>query len=178
MADNQTLARPYAAAAYEHAVEQVAVPVWGARLADLAALCAHADIKALIAHPKFDKRRLEALMLELLGADLGHDFANFVRILVHNGRIGLAAAVRVGFEQLRARAEATAQVHVVSAYALSADAEKAVAEAVKARFKRAVTVTATVDASLIAGAVIRVGDAVIDISARGRLNRLALDLAS
>lgn len=178
MADNQTLARPYAAAAYAHAVEQGAAPVWGARLADLAALCAHADVKALIAHPKFDTHRLEALMLELLGADLGHDFANFVRILVHNGRIGLAAAVHAGFEQLRAQAEATAQVHVVSAYALSADAEKAIAEAVQARFKRAVTVTAAVDASLIAGAVIRVGDAVVDLSARGRLNRLALDLAS
>ena len=115
----------------------------------------------------------------LLGTDyLGRD----LMAMIINGAkvsllIGLAAAVHAGFEQLRAQAEATAQVHVVSAYALSADAEKAIAEAVQARFKRAVTVTAAVDASLIAGAVIRVGDAVVDLSARGRLNRLALDLA-
>lgn len=177
MADNQTLARPYAVAAYEHAVANDAVSAWSAALADLATLCAHADIKALIAHPKVEKGQLEALILELLG-DVNRHVTNLVRILVRNGRIGLAAAVRTGFEQRRAQAEATAQVHVASAYALSPDAEKAIADAMQARFKRDVTVTTRIDASLIAGAVIRVGDSVIDISARGRLDRLALDLSS
>ena len=47
----------------------------------------------------------------------------------------------------------------------------------KARFKRDIVLDCKQDESLIAGAVIRVGDLVIDGSARGRLDKLATALS-
>ncbi|MCK7501034.1 MAG: F0F1 ATP synthase subunit delta [Comamonadaceae bacterium] len=54
---------------------------------------------------------------------------------------------------------------------------KRVTKALKAKFKRSVVLDCKTDASLIAGAVIRIGDRVIDGSARGRLDKLATALS-
>jgi F-type H+-transporting ATPase subunit delta len=54
---------------------------------------------------------------------------------------------------------------------------KRVTKALKAKFKRKIVLDCKTDESLIAGAVIRVGDLVIDGSARGRLDKLATALS-
>ena len=54
---------------------------------------------------------------------------------------------------------------------------KRVTKALKAKFKRSVVLDCKTDPSLIAGAVIRIGDRVIDGSARGRLDKLATALS-
>jgi F-type H+-transporting ATPase subunit delta len=59
------------------------------------------------------------------------------------------------------------------------DAQKtAMAASLKKRFRRDVHMTNAVDPSLLGGAVIRAGDEVIDGSIKGRLQRLATELAS
>ena len=47
----------------------------------------------------------------------------------------------------------------------------------KTKFKRSVVLDCKIDPALIAGAVIRIGDRVIDGSARGRLDKLATALS-
>jgi F-type H+-transporting ATPase subunit delta len=79
---------------------------------------------------------------------------------------------------LRAQYENELDVEVTSAVSLN-DAQKTqMAASLKKRFRRDVRMTNAVDPSLLGGAVIRTGDQIIDGSIKGRLQRLATDLAS
>ncbi len=82
------------------------------------------------------------------------------------------------YELLRAQFEGELDVEVTSAVELSGEQKTAMAASLKKRFKRDVRMTNAIDPSLLGGAVIRAGDQVIDGSIKGRLQRLATDLAS
>ena len=176
MSGNVTLARPYAVAAFDFAKEKDAVPFWSEQLAFLAAVVSDAATRALIANPKFGKERLEAFLLDL-GADrFDEGGKNFVRVLVENGRISVALEIAETFEALRARDDERVEVQVTSAYELTGEQADGIIAAMKAKFGREVNLTSTIDAGLVAGMLIRVGDMVVDASLRGRMNQLALDL--
>lgn len=177
MSGNATLARPYAVAALRFAKERDAVASWSDQLAFLATVIADPSIRALIANPKFGREKLETLLLELGQDALDPGGKNFVRVLIANGRIAIAPEIAAAFEALRAQDDARIDVQVASAYDLSADQTAAIVSAMQAKFGREIKLTATADAALIGGVVIRAGDQVIDASLRGRMNQLALDLA-
>ncbi|MGB1109416.1 MAG: F0F1 ATP synthase subunit delta [Gammaproteobacteria bacterium] len=177
MADNATLARPYAVAAYDFATEAKAVEAWSGVLDTLAAVVSDPDMKAAIAHPGVNAEKLEALIMDVCGETLDDSGKNFVRILSANGRLALAPAIAEAYARLRADAEDQVEVSVTSAYKLSAAHKKAISDAMKQKLGREVSITAHIDRSIMAGVIIRAGDTVIDGSVKGRLDKLALELA-
>ena len=177
MSGNATLARPYAVAAFNYAKEKDALASWSDQLAFLAMVVSDATTRALIANPKFDTEKLEAFLLDLGGDVWDEGGGNFVRVLVHNGRISIAPEIAEGFEALRAQDDERVEVRVTSAYDLTEAQSTAIAAAMKIKFAREVNITSTTDADLMAGMIIRVADTVVDASLRGRMNQLALDLA-
>jgi F-type H+-transporting ATPase subunit delta len=64
-------------------------------------------------------------------------------------------------------------VTVTSAYELDGEQQTKLADALKKRLNREISITTQVDKSLIGGVILRAGDTVIDGSVRGRLNRLS-----
>ena len=80
------------------------------------------------------------------------------------------------FEAERAEYERVAVVEVISAFELSQTQQDSLARALKKRLDREITMTTSVDRTLLGGVIIRSGDTVIDGSARGRLARLKRDL--
>ena len=77
------------------------------------------------------------------------------------------------FELLKANHEKTMDVEVTSAFEMSDEDGNKLSEALKKRLQREISLTATVDHSLIGGIVVRTEDTVIDNSVRGKLDRLA-----
>ena len=76
------------------------------------------------------------------------------------------------FEGYRAEEESTVEAEVVSAVELS-DAQKTdIANGLKKRLGREVTLQCSIDESLIGGAIIRAGDLVIDGSITSQLSKL------
>lgn len=176
MAENSTMARPYAQAAFELANAQTAMPKWSEMLAYMSAVVADARMKAAIGSPKLTKTALSTLVIDVCGSQLNDQAKNFVRLLVENGRLSLLADIVAQFELLRADAESTLNAEVVSAFDLTADQKSKVAAALKKRLGREVSVTVKTDATLLGGAIIRAGDLVIDGSAKGQLSKLANSL--
>ena len=77
------------------------------------------------------------------------------------------------FETLRAEIENVADVQVVSAVQLEEAQRQRLAKALKQRLKRDVRLHCEVAPALIGGAVVRMGDFVIDGSLKARIERLA-----
>tara|TARA_R110000787_G_scaffold42377_41_gene104348 strand:+ start:6937 stop:7473 length:537 start_codon:yes stop_codon:yes gene_type:complete len=177
MADLSTLARPYAKAAFELARDAGSLKEWGAALETLSAAVRSPQISALIGHPAVVKADLAGLLSGTLGDALGKQAGALVNLLVENKRLKAAPFISEQFEALRAEAESRVDVEITTAAEASAREREQLADAVGKRLNRDVVVSWKTDESLIAGAVIRAGDLVIDGSAQGELDKLRNALA-
>ena len=81
-------------------------------------------------------------------------------------------------DRLRAAAENTVKVTLISASAADDDVADKIAKALEAKLGRSVDLKQEVDDELIGGALIRAEDMVIDGSVRTRLQKLAESLVS
>ena len=79
-------------------------------------------------------------------------------------------------ETLKASAEGVVEATITSAQELTQAQIDDLVAGLKHKFNRAVNVSVAVDPSLIGGAVIAVGDQVIDGSVKGRLERMSFAL--
>lgn len=172
MLENETIARPYAQAAFSEAREHNRLSEWSEALAFLAAVVSDPLMRRTIQDPRIAKPRLAQLVLEIGSERLSGEIQNFVKVLVHNGRLQFAPAVSRLFEVLRADAEGTVDIEVISAFELKREDLQRITQAVKKRLNKNVAVNTRTDRNLIGGVVIRVGDLVIDASLRGRLHQL------
>lgn len=171
MAEPSQIARPYAKAVFELAREQGDYRPWSALLQKLAALVRDPELRPLLNHPRVTRAALTEALTQGLGT-LDAAATNLVQLLVENGRLACAPEMAAQFETLRAEAERTVEVGITSAVELPEAQRKALVAAISKRLSREVQVEWSVDPELIAGAVIRAGDTVIDGSALGELRRL------
>ena len=182
MADNNTVARPYAQAIFEVAQENDALAELSASLGAARELLNDGQVVAFLARPSLNDEERLAFLQELFAEAVGKGsvFAggsehgtNFLKLLLENGRVVALPEIAGQFEALKARIENTVDAVVTAASPLSAAQEKEIAASLKERLGRDVRISTEIDENLIGGAVIRAGDVVIDGSLRARLEGLA-----
>ncbi len=183
MADNNTVARPYAQAVFDLAKEAGDLDSWADSLAVAGLLLADSALVEYLGNPEFnDEQRLEFLTGLFKKADAtllaGGDNkgTNFLRLLLENRRLAVLPEIAEHFEALKAKVENTVDAVVTSATEISKSQVDDIAAALKKRLGCDVKVETEIDESLIGGAVIRAGDVVIDGSLRARLEGLATAL--
>ena len=180
MADNNTVARPYAQALFELANEAGELAAWSKSLETASQLLADGRVVDYLGNPAFnDKQRLEFLtgLFAKAGARMlagkNRQGANFLRLLLEYGRVSVFPEIAVHFETLKAKVENTVDVTVTSACEISKKHKDAISKALRKRLGRDVRLETKIDKNLIGGAVIRAGDVVIDGSLRTRLEGLS-----
>jgi F-type H+-transporting ATPase subunit delta len=177
MADLSTTARPYAKAVFELAREGGKLKEWSAQLAALAQAVAQPELARLIGHPALSRSELTAIFSSALSKDLDAQGQSLLRLLSDNGRLKAAGSIAEQFEALRAEAEARVDVEVTTATTVGKPQQDALVSSIRKRLAREVVVEWKTDESLVAGALIRAGNLVIDGSVRGELERLQIALA-
>ena len=176
MSELSTLARPYAEAVFRLAQSESDLAGWSSRIATLAAIVSDVQVARLIADPAVSSERVADLIVEVAGTGLGERGGSFVKVLAENDRLSLLPEIGVQFETLKAHAEGTLEATITSAQELTQAQIDDLVAGLKAKFNRAVTVQVAVDPELIGGAVVAIGDQVIDGSVKGRLQRMAFAL--
>ena len=172
MADNASLARPYAKAVFDLAEESSAHAAWSSTLARLSAVSQDGDFANLVADPKMDAEQLSTLLSDLVGDDMPTGGGNLINLLVANGRLNALADIEQQYTALVAQSKAEINAEIITAMALSGEQKAALSAALQSRLGMKVNLEETVDATLTGGAVIKAGDLVIDGSAKGRLEKL------
>nr|VFJ97399.1 MAG: F-type H+-transporting ATPase subunit delta [Candidatus Kentron sp. H]VFJ98126.1 MAG: F-type H+-transporting ATPase subunit delta [Candidatus Kentron sp. H]VFK02309.1 MAG: F-type H+-transporting ATPase subunit delta [Candidatus Kentron sp. H] len=176
MAEKNTLARPYAIAAFKQAQEEGKLDKWLDMLRTLAAVAANPDVAKIIKDSRVSKSNLTALLLDISKESLSKTGENFVHVLVYADRMGIVREILQLFEKEVDKFKKRSRVEVTSAYPLTPAYQQDIKTAMIKRLGREAEISVTVDKSLIGGAVIQAGDVVIDMSLRGRLAQLSLDL--
>ncbi len=173
MAENATVARPYAQAIFELARDAGVYGQWSETLALLVAVTRDPTMLALIHSPRVKSEELATLIIDVCAERLDDLGRNVVRLLAGNDRLELLPAIAEQYDHLRAEAEGIVDAELITARPASEEQRARVAAALERRFGSSVNLRCTTDESLISGAVIRAGDWVIDGSARARLAKLA-----
>jgi F-type H+-transporting ATPase subunit delta len=173
MAEQSTVARPYAKAAFEYARDQQALDAWSQSLAMAGAIVKDRHVAGLLGSPKLSSEQKTSLLADMLSDNADEAFKRFLTTLADQRRLTALDAIADQFEHLRAEHEQRIDVTVVSAYKLTSAQRTKLANALKKRLNREISITTRVDKSLIGGVILRAGDTVIDGSVRGRLNRLS-----
>jgi F-type H+-transporting ATPase subunit delta len=172
MAELATVARPYAEAIFDVASGAGARPRWSELLAGMAAVATSPDLQAVLEDPRLTQAQRIDLFISCLRTQPEGPERNVVAVLAENGRLGLLPEIARQFEQLRAERDGVADADIESAFALpEAELAKLVAT-LERRFKRRIRPSVRVDASLIGGVRVAVGDEVIDASVRGKLDAM------
>ncbi len=99
-------------------------------------------------------------------------FANFLRVLVHHGRIDMLPLIQNVLTKLQEEAAGRQRIRVKSARALSDWSRSQIVSHLKNTFGFEPLLQETVDASLLGGVILQVGDTVYDSSLRSRLKQL------
>ena len=176
MADNASIARPYAKAVFDLATEIGNQDDWSNTLESLAVIAQDEEFGKAVNSPQVKPEQLEEVVLGLLGKNMPEGGDNFIKLLTQNGRFEALPEVQQQYAVLLAESRESIEAEVLTALPLSAAQKKSLTAALKARLGVSVSIVETIDESLIGGAIVKAGDLVIDGSAKGRVEKLAIAL--
>lgn len=177
MAENITLARPYADAAFQLARATNALGPWQQALDRMAAVAADAQMVECITNPRLLPAQVSQLFLDVVGS-VSAEQQNFVRLLVDNERLQVLPEIRDLYVELKNGQEGVQEADIASAFPLDDATLKNLVADLEARFKCRIQAKVSLDPELIGGVRIAVGDQVIDASVRGKLASMATALQS
>lgn len=179
MAELSTIARPYAEALFSVArTDSAGLASWVDLLNEVALVAQQADVAALLDDPKLGpSRRVEIFSgvipsLNQVSEAQRQAISNFLLMLADNDRLSVLAEIATQFSDLRDAYEGSAKAQIVSALPISDSDLAELLAALQRRFGRQLKAEVTVDASLIGGVRVVVGDQVLDTSVSAQLDRM------
>lgn len=205
MADLSTLARPYAKAAFDYANENGVVNEWDDFLFIAGTIVKDKSFQPLLDNPAVSAEQKSAALTDLydtqvasangsalqllLNSTQGHGdtahypkvstaLSNFVIQLSEHERLALLPEVYEHYRHHKALSLKQLDAYVTSAYPLTDAQRELLQSRLAASLNASVVIHESVDASLLAGATIKVGDKVIDDSMRGKLQQLKTQLTA
>lgn len=171
MAELTTIARPYAEALFQSAVQDgnKKLNEWRQLLAQFAQIAANEDVNTALTDPNIEDDVLVSIFTDLVKVDLDQQAKNFITLLVENDRILLLPHIAQQFDLLYHKQQGTAGVEIVSAFKLTKDQTKQLVTLLEKKFNLKLEPTVIVDPDLIGGVRCTVGDQVLDTSVQAQL---------
>jgi len=177
MEELRTVARPYASAVFDIASNKETLDEWSAFLKKSSELLDQKDIRTLIKTPGLNKKTIAEIFFELSvdeseSAENKALFSNFLNVLSENKRLNIITMVSSQFEQKKQKAEQVSEVILSSAAALPEEDIEEIKQALSKKLGKKIELNNSVDETLIGGAVIKIGDHMIDGSVRSQLKKM------
>lgn len=176
------VAKRYARALLDLALEggNKTVDAYAGQLKKFQSLCdLHPEFLPTLANHHFDLFARERIVNQI-AKQLGFDerFCNFLKLLIHKGRIELFAFVLEAYNTLANEATKRSILKVVSASELPEKDYQNLVEHFQRETGREIILVKNIDPTLLGGVRVHLGDRVYDYSIKGQLERLKERLAA
>jgi F-type H+-transporting ATPase subunit delta len=176
MAELSTIARPYAdalfAAARADQSATGALEQWLAVVDEVAAVASHPEVAQAVRDPKLTNEQVYGLLAGLLKSRMPAAVENFLRLVVDNDRIAALPEIGKQFRRLKNEAEGAADCLIESAFPLSEQQVNELLWGLSRKFGLKLKPAVKVDAGLIGGVRVTVGDQVLDTTVKSRLAQM------
>lgn len=126
----------------------------------------------LIIHPKLHKDEKKEMLVSVFDKSLDHTFLNFLKLLVDKSRFQNLDAINKEFIKRYNKEFNIAVASVTSAKPLSLDEQNRIQMMLEKKINKKIEMRIFEDESLIAGVRIKIGDIVLDHTAKNQMNQL------
>ncbi len=171
MAELATIARPYADALFKAAPE-AEQSAWVEQVAALAMVAADPLMRDFAHNPRATQEQVFGVVTGAAKVVLAPAVTNFLRTVLENGRLAALPLMAEQFQVLVQARQGVAEARIYSAYPISDAQVSDIVVPLEKRFGRKLTAKVEVDADLIGGVRVVVGDEVLDTSVKARLERM------
>jgi F-type H+-transporting ATPase subunit delta len=177
MAELATVARPYAEALFRVA-KTGNLTAWAELMSEMAQVGSHPDVKSLAQNPNVSDSQIADTLAALLKSPVPAEAKNFIGMLVENGRVALLPEIGTQFHALKNAQEGAADADITSAFDLTQAQVTQLVATLEKKFGRKLNPSVHVDAALIGGVRVVVGDEILDTSVRAKLQQMQVALVA
>ena len=178
MSEQISLARPYAKAVFELARDAGEYAQWSDQLELLAMIAQDAAMIEVINNPEVSEQQLAELIIDVGGDQLSEQGRNLIKLLAHNDRLTAVADINQQFLVLRDNAEQVIEAQLITASEVDEAQKQNIETALSSRLGKKIKLEASIDETLIGGAIVRAGDWVVDGSVKAQLQDLVSVIGS
>lgn len=174
---NAGVARRYAEAAFEISVEQQALDRWRADIGVIAEYFGNHQLKFILGEPNVRLERKEQIVRDLLAEKVQPQALSFALVLTERSLVGLAPRIKDAFELLYNDYKGQIPATVTTAVPLDDPTRQRIVTDLQTQTGKRIMLDERVDPSILGGAIVRVGDTLMDGSVRQRLAILRTQIA-
>jgi F-type H+-transporting ATPase subunit delta len=176
MAELATIARPYAEALFK-AAGGAAAGLTG-QMSVLAAVAGDAQLRQFADNPKVGAAQVFEVVTGAAQTALDPKVSNLLSAVIENGRLNALPEIAAQFTALVNAQSGSSDATVYSAFPIDDAALADVVASLEKRFGRKLKARVEIDAELIGGIRVVVGDEVLDTSVKARLEQMKVALTA
>ena len=135
-------------------------------------------LETAFASPRISEEEKDAMISRIFGGKVDKLLLNFLKVLARRRRLGSLRAIQSAVSEMRDEQMGRLRVKVTSAQPLTDAQKKEITASLKKKFGKEVVLLEKVDAGLLGGIVLRIGDKVYDGSVQGKFQTLQRAVAS
>ena len=170
MAELATIARPYAEALFKATSSDLdGAAVWVEALQQIAM---NSQLQQFSDNPNVTSEQVFDVISGVVKVALPEMAKNFLRTVIDNGRLNALPEIAEQFRVLKNARSGSADAVVYSAFAIDGAALLDLSATLEKRFGRKLNVSVELDATLIGGICVVVGDEVLDTSVKAQLEQM------
>ena len=129
-------------------------------------------LEMALANPKLPSDEKIRVLDKAFNGKMDATLLTFLKVVSRRGRLNAIRGIYRAAASLRDEAVGRVRVLVTTAQSLDSNALRSLKEKLEKLFKKEVAITTKVDATILGGLIVRVGDMVFDGSVDGQLNLL------
>ncbi len=176
MAELATIARPYAEALFKASSSDLnTAAIWVDALQEIAG---NTQLQQFAVNPNITSAQVFDLIVGVLKVALPEKARNFLRTVLENGRLSALPEIAAQFRALKNAQSGSSDAVVFSAFEIDEGTLSGLAQTLEKRFARKLNLSVQVQSELIGGIRVVVGDEVLDMSVKARLEQMKVALTA
>jgi F-type H+-transporting ATPase subunit delta len=176
MTELTPLARPYAKALFASAVESNTIEDMAVELNTMAAASLEDGVVNTIESPTLSRHEVVDILVKLFDDIISDTSKKLLSILAENKRLNLLEPISSIYQELLKQQKKQKSVEVFVAVNPSDSTKEHIEEKIKASYGNDANISFSKDPNIMGGLSIKIGDETLDLSIRGKVNKLVNQL--
>jgi len=170
------LARPYAKALFESAIESNSTDEMAVELKTMAAAAMTEGIINTIENPTFSRKEIVEILVNLFEESVSDTAKKLIEILAENKRLNLLEPIYSIYQDLLEKHKEQKSIEVFVAVEPGDEAKESIEQKLKSTYGKDANIYFSKDPTMMGGLSIKIGDETLDLSIKGKINKLVNQL--
>ena len=170
------LARPYAKALFESAIESNSTDEMAVELKTMAAAAMTEGIINTIENPTLSRKEIVEILVNLFEESVSDTAKKLIEILAENKRLNLLEPIYSIYQDLLEKHKEQKSIEVFVAVEPGDKAKESIEQKLKSTYGKDANIYFSKDPTMMGGLSIKIGDETLDLSIKGKINKLVNQL--